>query len=87
MIVENGHNWIQLSDVKKHFKSDVKYIKSHPLSLIKNLFKQSKEFRHWEWMWIKVSCGLIKVYSKWILINIKLYFLCFMNGIFPWEIK
>lgn len=80
-------NHITLKDVKSNYKQDVLFIKTYPKLFIVNLFTQNKQFRHWEYMWIKVMIGLFKLYFLSIMYRFKFWIVCILNGYFPWEIK
>jgi len=78
--------YITLGDVKSHYKTDINFIKTHPKLFIIMLFTQTKEFRHWEYMWIRVVFGLIKLYILAAIHKFKFWITCFSRGYFPWEI-
>lgn len=80
-------NCITLKDVKSNYKQDVLFIKTYPKLFIINLLTQTKEFRHWEYMWAKVIIGLCKLYFLAIIHRFKFWIACILSGYFPWEIK
>lgn len=79
--------YITLKDVKDRYKQDLLCIKTNSKLFIYNIFTQNKQFRHWEYMWIKVIIGLLKLYFISFMYRCKFWIACVLNGYFPWEIK
>lgn len=75
-----------LRDVKQMYKEDCLFVKQNPKIFLLAILCQKKEFRHWEYMWIKVIIGLCKVYFLSMLYRFKFWIACILNGYFPWEI-
>ena len=80
-------DYITLKDVKSRYKEDLLFVKTNPKLFIINLFTQNKQFRHWEYMWIKVIIGLIRLYFVSFICRCKFWIACILSGHFPWEIK
>ena len=76
-----------LIEVKQRYKDDFEFIEQNKVKFFLNFIRQKKEFRHWEYMWIKVIIGLFKLYFLALMYRFKFWIVCVLNGYFPWEIK
>lgn len=72
-------------EVKQAYKQDVLVIKQNPRKFFEMFLRQSKEFRHWEYQWIRVALSLCKLYIKHFYFILRFWVVCILNGYFPWE--
>ena len=79
--------FMTLKEVKERYKIDINVLKQNPKQFLLMFLSQPKEFRHWEFMWLKIGYNLCRLYTLRFFCILRFWVVCLLNGYFPWEIK